>query len=114
MKSAGHGCKATKKRPRLFSQGRPGSPPPELPNHEMDIKELLILCKRHFGNGDSGGQEEGQIERLKRREELLLLVPGLTVVAGHPEFAGGSGDLAVLWIGEIHADNVARQRGVRL
>ena len=80
----------------------------------MDIKELLILCKRHFGNGDSGGQEDGQIERLKRREELLLLVPGLTVVAGHPEFAGGSGDLAVLWIGEIHADNVTRQRGVRL
>src|ERR1700733_9479271 len=42
----------TKKRPRLFSQGRLGSPPPELPNHRMDTKELLILCKRHFGNGN--------------------------------------------------------------
>jgi hypothetical protein len=54
---------AKKKRPGLFSQGRPGSPPPELPNHEMDIKELLILCKRHFGNGDfcgcKGGYGEG-------------------------------------------------------
>ena len=27
-----------------------GSPPPELPNHEMDINEPLIECKRHFGN----------------------------------------------------------------
>src|ERR1700722_12000721 len=41
-----------KKRPRLFSPGRLGSPPPELPNHEMDISEVLILCKRHFGNED--------------------------------------------------------------
>src|ERR1700733_4578020 len=41
---------AKKKRPRLFSPGRLGSPPPELPNHEMDIRVLLIRCKRHFGN----------------------------------------------------------------
>src|SRR5437879_1320487 len=41
---------AIKKRPGLFSQGRLGSPPPELPNHEMDSRELLIRCKRHFGN----------------------------------------------------------------
>ena len=40
-----------KKRPGLFSQGRLGSPPPELPNHEMDTIGLNILCKRHFGNG---------------------------------------------------------------
>ncbi len=40
-----------KKRPELLSSGRLGSPPPELPNHEMDGKEQLILCKRHFGNG---------------------------------------------------------------
>ena len=33
---------AIKKRPGLFSQGRLGSPPPELPNHEMDTNELLI------------------------------------------------------------------------
>jgi hypothetical protein len=31
-----------KKRLRLFSPRRLGSPPPELPNHEMDVKELLI------------------------------------------------------------------------
>ena len=42
--------RAIKKRPRLFSPGRLGSPPPELPNHEMDIIELPIWCKRHFGN----------------------------------------------------------------
>jgi hypothetical protein len=41
----------TKKRPRLFSPRRLGSPPPELPNYKMNRNELLILCKRHFGNG---------------------------------------------------------------
>jgi hypothetical protein len=45
------GWKAIKKRPELFSSGRLGSPPPELPNHEMDTSELPIECKRHFGNG---------------------------------------------------------------
>src|SRR5579862_5355551 len=40
-----------KKRLELFSSRRLGSPPPELPNHEMDVKEGLISCKRHFGNG---------------------------------------------------------------
>src|ERR1039458_7457986 len=42
----------SKKRPRLFSPGRLGisSPPPELPNHEMDIKSPPVLCKRHLGN----------------------------------------------------------------
>jgi hypothetical protein len=39
-----------KKRPGLFSQGRLGSPPPELPNHEMDTIGTTISCKRHFGN----------------------------------------------------------------
>src|ERR1700733_1053757 len=34
----------------LFSPGRLGSPPPELPNHEMDIRFRLTLCKHHFGN----------------------------------------------------------------
>ena len=42
------------KRPRLFQvQDALGSPPPELPNHEMDIKIPLMLCKRHFGNSVS-------------------------------------------------------------
>jgi len=31
-----------------------GSPPPELPNHEIDIRALLEDCKRHFGNEVSG------------------------------------------------------------
>jgi hypothetical protein len=34
------GIGAIKKRPELFSSGRLGSPPPELPNHEMDSSEL--------------------------------------------------------------------------
>ena len=42
--------KAQKKRPELFSSGRPGSPPPELPNHEMDTRACPFCCKRHFGN----------------------------------------------------------------
>jgi len=42
------------KRPRPFSLGRLGSPPPELPNHELDIRFAAILCKRHFGNAISG------------------------------------------------------------
>ena len=46
------GEEQNKKRPQLFSPGRLGisSPPPELPNHEMDIKSPPILCKRHLGN----------------------------------------------------------------
>jgi hypothetical protein len=39
-----------KKRPELFSSGRLGSPPPELPNHESDTRLGLWGCKRHFGN----------------------------------------------------------------
>src|SRR5208282_1266496 len=39
-----------KKRPRPFSPGRLGSPPPELPNHEINLKIHFILCKRHFSN----------------------------------------------------------------
>ena len=46
-----HGHK--KQRPRLFNRGRLGSPPPELPNYEMDIRVLPILCKRHLGNSSS-------------------------------------------------------------
>jgi hypothetical protein len=55
----------------------------------MDIKELLISCKRHFGNGDFLAAENSQIEALNFREELLLLVPGLAIVVGRPDFAGG-------------------------
>ena len=39
-----------KKRPELYSSGRLGSPPPELPNYKMDVSEVQIECKRHFGN----------------------------------------------------------------
>jgi hypothetical protein len=39
-----------KKRPKLFSLGRLGSPPPELPNYETDTRWGLVECKRHFGN----------------------------------------------------------------
>src|ERR1700683_2477281 len=42
--------RANKKRPELCSPRRLGSPPPELPNHEMDISELVVSCKRHFSN----------------------------------------------------------------
>jgi hypothetical protein len=39
-----------KKRPKLFSLGRLGSPPPELPNHESDTRWGPKQCKHHFGN----------------------------------------------------------------
>jgi len=53
LKNTGKQEKKKEKRPRLFSPGRLGSPPPELPNHEMDIKILLTFRKRHFGNAVS-------------------------------------------------------------
>jgi hypothetical protein len=43
-------AKRQKKRPELHSSGRLGSPPPELPNHKLDVIEGQIQCKRHFGN----------------------------------------------------------------
>jgi len=43
-------CLTNKKRPELFSSGRLGSPPPELPNHEMHTRATACCCKRHFGN----------------------------------------------------------------
>jgi hypothetical protein len=36
-----------KKRPELLSSGRHGSPPPELPNYEMDSKARAEGCKRN-------------------------------------------------------------------
>ncbi len=39
-----------KKRPELFSSGRLGSPPPELPNHEMDTTVRPKFCKCHLSN----------------------------------------------------------------
>jgi len=40
-----------KKRPDFsVEDARQGSPPPELPNHEMDIRSAPNLCKRNLGN----------------------------------------------------------------
>src|ERR1700691_4245514 len=64
--------RAIKKRPRLFSPGRLGSPPPELPNHEMDTIELPVWCKRHFGN-----QLVRVIEGLLNRPAAIALDAGL-------------------------------------
>src|ERR1700688_296249 len=106
--------KARKKRLGLFSPRRLGSPPPELPNHEMDTKELLIVCKRHFGNGDFPLVDRSGIDAKRNSAGgLLLLMPGLAVVAGHPNFAGGVGDPAMLRVGKFHANNVASKRSVR-
>src|SRR5579863_5181834 len=70
--------KAIKKRLGLFSPRRLGSPPPELPNHEMDTKELLILCKRHFGNRDFSFEDRSGIDAKRNSAGgLLLLMPGL-------------------------------------
>jgi RimJ/RimL family protein N-acetyltransferase len=41
------------KAPRPFSPGRLGSPPPELPNYELDTRDGQYCCKHHFGNGIS-------------------------------------------------------------
>jgi hypothetical protein len=57
---AGRDGEGKEKAPSTFSSpGRLGSPPPELPNHEMDIKILFVLCKRHFGNSVSGKLSRG-------------------------------------------------------
>jgi hypothetical protein len=45
-----HESSKNKKRPERFSSGRLGSPPPELPNHELDSRRSPHRCKRHFGN----------------------------------------------------------------
>ena len=67
----------------------------------MDTNELLILCKRHFGNqgfrivSECGiGTPIAALEALRpqnledvRSLRLGLLVPGLAVVGGGPDFA---------------------------
>ena len=76
----------------------------------MNIKELLILCKRHFGNGGfpvARRKPDWKVETGDSKP--LLFVPGLAVVGGEPDFAGGRGDPAVLCVGEFHADDVASE-----
>src|SRR5260370_21207788 len=82
--------RAIKKRLGLFSRRRLGSPPPELPNHEMDSRELLIRCKRHFGNRIFRSCEivlNRQTSRSGFTQDSLLLAPALAIVAGGPDFS---------------------------
>ena len=93
-----------KKRPRLFSPGRPGSPPPELPNYDLDSRVPPYTCKRHFGNGIGAAPEVDDAAKAR-----LLLFPGLSVVNGSPNLARGGRNPAVLRIREFHAQDVATQ-----
>jgi hypothetical protein len=103
-----------KKRPGPFSQGRLGSPPPELPNHELDSRFRLTLCKRHFGNSISAELRRNLTEETAHKslnESDLLFLPDLAGVGGSPDFGSRGGDLSVLWIREFDGDDVARQYG---
>ena len=73
----------------------------------MDTKELLILCKRHFGNTDLAVSTQIAEGRRVETPRKLLLMPGLAVVAGKPSFAGGCDNPAMLCVGKFHADYVA-------
>jgi hypothetical protein len=52
------------------SDARQGSPPPELPNHEMDIRSASILCKRNLGNFISAELMLGLTEVTERNRRL--------------------------------------------
>ncbi len=94
-----HESDKQKKRPELFSSGRLGSPPPELPNHEMDSSELVIQCKRHFGNRFFPASESAlnrhdysltteALTSTTNIRNLGLPVPGLACVGGGPDLGG--------------------------
>ena len=87
------------KRPRLFSPGRLGSPPPELPNHDWILELHHKWCKRHFGNSVSR----------KLTKVTRLLLPSLAGVGGGPDFRGRSDDSALL-ASEFQADDISRER----
>jgi hypothetical protein len=57
-----------KKRPGPFGLGRLGSPPPELPNHDSDIRSSPCLCKCHLGNRDFCRSNQ-------RRLSVVMLAP---------------------------------------
>lgn len=107
----------TKKRLGLFSPRRLGSPPPELPNYEMDTSELLILCKRHFGNQlfplvNKGAERNSQ--RRCRERKLRLLSPALAIVGGDPELAGGCCNPAMLRVRKLDGGDVAGEGSAHL
>jgi len=70
---------AIKKRPELFSAGRPGSPPPELPNHELDTRPAPSWCKRHFGNTRISASHIGNGGRGNTRVMRRGLAAGLRI-----------------------------------
>jgi hypothetical protein len=53
-----------KRRPELFSSGRLGSPPPELPNHDTHTRLGAPECKCHFRNRrEQGSNPEASARR---------------------------------------------------
>ena len=78
-----------KKRPELFSSGRLGSPPPELPNHEMDSRELAIRCKRHFGNRFFPVSESALNRKARAAFRCIELSGALTSRCARPDGRGG-------------------------
>ena len=109
-----------KKRPRLFSLGRLGSPPPELPNHDwilrstsfcVNVTLVMGICRklsRSDGRNSKTRQSCRAGSRLAARPRLLLL-PGLTTICGHPAFRCGGGDPSMQSIGKFYADNIPAQ-----
>src|SRR5579862_80377 len=104
-----------KKRLELFSSRRLGSPPPELPNHEMDVKEGIISCKRHFGNGGiSAGSRWGFLRpSAGANSKLLLLLPALATIGSGPDLRSRGGDGPVVRVGELDGYDIAGRPRIR-
>lgn len=92
------GLHQIKKRPELFSSGRLGSPPPELPNHTMDTRATALACKRHFGNPRCAGGKRRNVTgvtggfdykngRFPNEISGLLRLPGASTIRSGPDFA---------------------------
>src|ERR1700694_1139126 len=109
---------ATKKRPKLFSLGRPGSPPPELPNHNWILWRVhcavnVTLVIAVFRCVTSSGFSESKrffgrfvVRRKVGTQKLLLFFPALTSVRSGPGFVACGGQFSVLIILKLNANDV--------
>jgi hypothetical protein len=98
-----------KKRPRLFSLGRLGSPPPELPTTrwilgfpQSGVNVTLVMrwvaqIKENRG--------------VSKTEGKLLFLPGLAGIIGHPYRCIGCNHFDMLLVGKFNADNIAAKNG---
>jgi hypothetical protein len=105
-----------KKAPQTFQSKTPRQPSPRTAKPQMHGNELLILGKRHFGNGNSPVVKQSGRKYSRQRPtfgELRLQGPGLALVASDPDFAVGSCDTAVLWVGKFDGRHVSSEHSRR-